>query len=66
VVSAFVVVISVTCAYVGIAVAYFEHGRGGKAFVVGAFTEVIACDDVLARVEVRIVVRGETGRAACL
>jgi hypothetical protein len=57
---------SVTCAYVGITVTYFEHGRGGKTFDVGAFTEVVAGDDILAHVEVRVVVRRETGGVAGL
>ena len=57
---------SVTGAYVGIAVTYFEHGRGGKTFEVGAFTEVVAGDDILAHVEVRVVVRRETGGVAGL
>ena len=30
---AIVVVVSVTCAYVGIAVSYFEYGRGGKTIL---------------------------------
>ena len=63
---AIVAVVSVTCAYIGNAITYFEHGRGGKTFEVGAFTEDVAGDDILAHVEVRVAVRRETGGAAGL
>jgi hypothetical protein len=44
---------------------YVKNRRGGKLFVVEAFTEVVCSDDVLGGVETTVLFSGETRGTVC-